>query len=165
MDLLAELLRTGTLDRSGKWDRESRLFCRYGFENEEGAGILLPGTGLRILQKEIRQLQLAKAAIRAGMDMLMEEVGLKAKRVSEVILSGGFASYLNPESAIRIGLLPEEAGEQLVLAGNTSLQGAKRMAEHADARREAGELASAAELVMLSGNSRFEELFLQHLSF
>ena len=165
MDLVAALLQSGALEKSGRWNRESAVFRECGFENTGGSGIRLPGTELEISQKEIRQLQLAKGAIRAGMEMLLRKSGVRPDGLDRVILSGGFAEYTDPVSVLRIGLLPEGTGSRLCLDGNTSLRGAVLLAMFAEARLEAEETAAEARIVGLSGNREFNELFIEYLPF
>lgn len=86
-------------------------------------------TGVRIgdvcvSQKGIRQIQLAKGAIAAGIRILTKEYGIEFSEISKVVLAGGFGYYLNPQDAARIGLLPEELAEKSIAGGNAALAGA-----------------------------------------
>ena len=86
--------------------------------------------GNALLTKEaIRSLQVAKAAILAGIQSLMARAGITAKEVDRVILGGGFGYFLNPADAVRIGMLPGALGEKAFSGGNTALAGAKRVGE------------------------------------
>lgn len=90
------------------------------------------GTGIRIgnvliTQEAVRGLQVAKAAILAGIQILTEAGGISLGEIDRVILAGGFGYYLNPEDAVKIGLLPESLGGRTYAGGNTALSGAKRI--------------------------------------
>ena len=82
------------------------------------------GQGLWITQDKIREIQLAKGAIRTGIELLMQQYGCKPEEIKNVYLAGGFGFYLNLTSAIRVGLLPEEFKDKISAVGNTALSGA-----------------------------------------
>lgn len=116
VSVTAALLREGILDETGL------LAGRY-FE-----------TGIRVgnvcvTQQAVRAIQLAKAAIAAGIGILLEKYGAEEKDVERVILAGGFGYYLNPADAARIGLLPEALAKKAAAGGNLVLAGAKRAGE------------------------------------
>ena len=92
-----------------------------------------PAESLYLSQRDIRELQFAKAAIATGWTLLLEEQGLTAADVAQVVLAGSFGSYLAPSAAVRIGLVPEVATLRIVSAGNVAGEGAK-MALLSDAR-------------------------------
>src|SRR5213075_812208 len=76
-------------------------------------------------QRDVRELQFAKAAIATGWRILLEEAGLAPEDVKQVLLAGSFGSYLSPASAIRIGLVPQVPVPRVVPAGNVAGEGAK----------------------------------------
>ncbi len=109
---LAVLRREGLLDETG-------LLEEPYFERGIRIG------NVTVTQEAVRSVQLAKAAIAAGIEILLEKYGLHANQVERVVLAGGFGYYLNPEDAAEIGLLPEELAKRAVAGGNTALLGAK----------------------------------------
>lgn len=112
--LTAELLRAGILDETG-------LMAEEYFEQ----GILIGNT--LITQKSIRDLQLAKAAIAAGIGTLAEAYGLESmEQIDRVVLAGGFGYYLQAEDAAKIGLLPAKLVPKVISGGNTALAGIRR---------------------------------------
>lgn len=114
---LAELKRREIMDGTG-------LLADEYFDN----GILIGN--VRITQESIRAVQLAKAAIATGIDILLREYGITYDNVDRVILAGGFGYYLNPASASEIGLIPPELEKKTVSGGNTSLLGCLRLGAH-----------------------------------
>ena len=92
LDLVAVLLELNIIDESG------RLTC--------GERYTLPGTDVFLTQKDIREVQLAKAAIRAGIELLCSHLGVRTRDIQQVLLAGAFGNYLAPVSACRIGMSP-----------------------------------------------------------
>lgn len=111
VSLIARLRRDNIVDETGLLDDAY-------FESGVHIG------DVYVSQKCIRQIQLAKGAIAAGIRILMKEYGIKPSEISKVVLAGGFGYYLNPEDAAGIGLLPEELAERSIAGGNTALAGA-----------------------------------------
>ena len=156
--LTAELLRRGYVDETG-------LLRDPYFE----AGITVGG--LTVTQPQIRAIQLAKAAIAAGTQILMERRGVRSERISRVILAGGFGYYLQPADAARIGLLPEELAAKAVPGGNTALAGAALYGRYAgqSAGQFAGQSAAPAlppaRILNLASLPEFETAYLEQLNF
>lgn len=94
-----------------------------------------------ITQDEVRDIQMAKAAIHAGVQILLKEYGISPEQVDKIYLAGGMGYYLDPEDALAIGLLPEEFRGRIVAAGNTSLQGAVRYASQLEEAAKHGNIA------------------------
>ncbi|HNY16175.1 MAG TPA: ASKHA domain-containing protein [Treponemataceae bacterium] len=130
-------------------------------------GVFLDPEGrVRLLQADVRALQLAKAAVRAGISILLEDAGLRAEDVARVYLAGGFGLYLRESSAIAIGLLPAAFAGKTVPVGNTALAGASLLArdpEGMSARFDA--MLSQARTVGLAEDPRFERLFIDSMNF
>ena len=95
---------------------------------------------------DVRKLQLAKGAIRAGMETLLSEAGLKAEKLDEIILAGAFGSFLNPNSAIGAGLLPPVDVKKVHAAGNAAGEGAKLVLLDPKAKAKAEEIAQRLKL-------------------
>ena len=81
---------------------------------------------MKLRAADIRKLQLAKAAVRAGVELLMKRAGVTAQDIDEVYLAGGFGTRLNIQSAAAIGLIPPELADKTRAVGNASLDGAHR---------------------------------------
>ena len=116
-------------------------------------------------QRDVRELQFAKAAIATGWRILLEEAGLEPGDIQQVLLAGSFGSYLSPANAIRIGLVPEIPVLRVVSAGNVAGEGAKMAL--LSVRERAGGLALLEEVryVELSDRTDFNDRFIDQLAF
>ncbi|HMI24148.1 MAG TPA: ASKHA domain-containing protein [Streptosporangiaceae bacterium] len=124
-----------------------------------------PAESIYLSQRDVRELQFAKAAIATGWQILLEEAGLEAADVKQVLLAGSFGSYLSPASAIRIGLVPKVPVMRVVSAGNVAGEGAKMAL--LSLRERAGGLALLEEVryVELSDRADFNDRFIEQLPF
>ena len=181
VDAVAELVRVGLLDASGRfvpeeaarrsrrgWPTGSRRCTSEG--GEERVFVLQRRRGRRptsvvLTQRDVRELQFAKAAISTGWTLLLEELGLEHGDVQQVLLAGSFGSYLSAASAIRIGLVPKLPVLRIVAAGNVAGEGAKMAL--LSIRERAGALALLEEVtyVELSDRPEFNDKFVDQLSF
>jgi uncharacterized 2Fe-2S/4Fe-4S cluster protein (DUF4445 family) len=116
-------------------------------------------------QRDVRELQFAKAAIATGWQILLEESGLVPSDIQQVLLAGSFGSYLSPANAIRIGLVPKLPVLRVVSAGNVAGEGAKMAL--LSVRERAGGLALLEEVryVELSDRADFNDRFVDQLAF
>ncbi|HIE08943.1 MAG TPA: DUF4445 domain-containing protein, partial [Armatimonadetes bacterium] len=121
--------------------------------------------GVALTQRDIRELQLAKGAVRAGIELLMRRLGIGPKDIERVFVAGAFGNYLRPESAIRIGLLPPVPPERVRFVGNTSLLGARLCLLSRRKRREAERIAKWVMHVELAGTTEFQEAFVEMMLF
>ncbi|MBI5349890.1 MAG: DUF4445 domain-containing protein, partial [Chloroflexi bacterium] len=121
--------------------------------------------GVVITQQDIRALQFAKAAIAAGVQVLMAQMNIRDCDLHEVLLAGSFGSYINPESARAIGLVPDVPVERIVAVGNTALEGAKMCLLSFREREAVNTLIDFVEYVELSGDVEFNDIFVETLAF
>jgi uncharacterized 2Fe-2S/4Fe-4S cluster protein (DUF4445 family) len=137
------------------------------------SGRLASGTSLELMDgvalqaSDLRELQLAKAAIAAGLRRLLERWGASPEDLTRVHLAGAFGNYVSRRSACRIGLLPVRP-EEVISAGNTALRGAKLALFGAgDADQDPGftSLRQRIESVSLGGDPRFEDIFVEEMRF
>jgi uncharacterized 2Fe-2S/4Fe-4S cluster protein (DUF4445 family) len=170
VDCVAELVGCGLLDHSGRFVPDenaaeiapslARRLTKVGEER-----VFMLAGDVYLSQRDVRELQFAKASIATGWNILMHEFGVEPEDVSQVLLAGSFGAYLSPASAIRIGLVPRMALPRIVSAGNVASEGAKMAALSVRERAEARSLIHEVEYVELSGREDFNDLFIDQLAF
>jgi uncharacterized 2Fe-2S/4Fe-4S cluster protein (DUF4445 family) len=179
VDAVAELARVGLLETSGRFisadDAAANLpglVDRLGEVNGERVFALAwrgePGAfedAVFISQRDVRELQFAKAAISTGWSLLLEEIGQTQADVQQVLLAGSFGSYLSPASAVRIGLVPRLPVLRIVSAGNVAGEGAKMALLSMQERNGANALLEEVRYVELSDRSDFNDRFVDQLAF
>jgi uncharacterized 2Fe-2S/4Fe-4S cluster protein (DUF4445 family) len=116
-------------------------------------------------QRDVRELQFAKASIATGWNILLRELGVEPQDITQVLLAGSFGAYLTPLSAVRIGLVPKLALPRIISAGNVAGEGAKIAALSLRERAEAESILREVEYVELSGRSDFNDMFVDQLAF
>jgi uncharacterized 2Fe-2S/4Fe-4S cluster protein (DUF4445 family) len=141
---------------------QERVFVLAYTNDEPGDD---PAGWLYLSQRDIRELQFAKAAIATGWMLLLEEQGLTAADVAQVLLAGSFGSYLSPTSAVRIGLVPDVALLRIVSAGNVAGEGAKMALLSLRERAAAQALLEEVHYVELSDRADFNDRFVDRLTF
>ena len=114
---------------------------------------------------DVRNLQLAKAAVAAGICVLLQQRGISPEQVAGVYLAGGFGSYLDPESAMTIGMLPRACAGKLHTLGNTALAGAAALTLDPAQWQHIGDISRACSYSELSGRADFAAAFTDNLSF
>jgi len=124
-----------------------------------------PERSVFLSQRDVRELQFAKASIATGWSILMRSLGVAPEDVSQVLLAGSFGAYLTPLSAVRIGLVPKIALTRIVSAGNVAGEGAKIAALSVRERAEAYSILREVEYVELSGRADFNDMFIDQLTF
>lgn len=115
--------------------------------------------------QDIRAVQLAKAAIAAGMQTLLETANTTMKEVKTLYITGGFGSHLKVESAVSIGLLPSELSNRTKVLGNAALSGAVRVLLNKHEKEQLTHIAQLSEHVNLGGNPRFNENYIEQMMF
>jgi len=164
VDAVAELVAAGLIDASGRFALEPELLAdRFGTIGEERVFYLADGVYLS--QRDVRELQFAKASIATGWNILLGELGVNVSEVAQVLLAGSFGSYLSPASAVRIGLVPKMALTRIVSAGNMAGEGAKIAALSVQERAAASAIVDEVEYVELSGRADFNDMFIDQLAF
>ena len=121
--------------------------------------------GVALQPKDIRAVQLAKAAIAAGIETLMESAGVTAEDVKTLYIAGGFGSHLNVNSAAAIGLFPKELAGRVKVLGNAALSGAAELLMNGHRLEWTREIAGKAEHVNLGGNPKFNEHYMDQMFF
>lgn len=172
VDVVAELIKCGLIDRSGRLARAEearergvgeKLIMRLVQDRDIRAFQL--SEGIILTQPDIRALQFAKGAIAAGVQILMDYMGITANDLHEVLLAGSFGSYINPASARLIGLVPWIPVERIVAVGNSAGEGAKIALLNYREREAAKRIPDFIEYVELSGRMDFNDVFTEALGF
>jgi uncharacterized 2Fe-2S/4Fe-4S cluster protein (DUF4445 family) len=161
VDAVSELVRAEILDRSGRFVLGSSP--RLGKIGEENVFYLHDDVFLS--QRDVRELQFAKASIATGWQILCNDMGVDPTEISQVLLGGSFGSYLSAASAVRIGLVPKLPLARIVAAGNVAGEGAKIAALSLTERAAANAVLDEVDYVELSGRTDFNDLFIDQLSF
>jgi len=176
IDAVAVLLNLGIVDASGRFVKASTLAdsvpvviaSRIRTEIGEPVFILTASGAAEtvfLTQKDIRQVQLAKAAIRAGIKLLQKKVGITDAEVQRIFLAGAFGNYIRAESALRIGLLPAVPAERIHFVGNAASAGAQMILLSRHCREKAKELARKIEYVEIAHEPDFQAVFADCMSF
>lgn len=158
IEIMAELLAQGIVDETGLLSEE---YFDKGFPIAKTAD----GEQIVFTQKDIRELQLAKAAIRAGVEALLLRYGITADEISKVYLAGGFGYSLNMKKAAAIGMLPKELAMKALAVGNTSLAGTCRFLYDYDGNAAIENIRAVSEEIILAKDSVFNELYINAMSF
>lgn len=174
IDVVAEMLRLGIVDETGRMvdpeniDLPSELRKYLRNDKEYGPHLVIyedNDNKIIINQKDIRQVQLAKGAIKAGVEILMRKLGVKLNDISEVLLAGAFGNYIRKENAIRMGLIPEFPPERVKFVGNAAAVGAKMALMSKEARDEAVLISKTTEYVELATDPEFQNEFMEAMMF
>ena len=162
IDLVAGLLDAGMLDENGA--------LSTGQENQ-GVFMLVPleqagnERGVYLTQKDIGEVQLAKAAIAAGIQMLMKRLGITEEEICSVYIAGAFGNYMDPVSAGKIGLLPAALVKKVKPVGNAAGEGAKIALVNEREMLEMDELVGKIDFVELAASGDFQDYFIDELGF
>ena len=169
VDAVAVMLDTGLLDETGliAESDEAGTFASYIGEDEDGNPVFFldKKRNIYICAKDIREIQLAKAAVCAGALTLLHESGIDAQSISRVVIAGGFGSHLRAESVRRIGLLPPIAVEKYEFVGNAAGAGAVAVLLGEEPRASTGTICEKSEYTELSKSSYFMEKYIEEMMF
>jgi uncharacterized 2Fe-2S/4Fe-4S cluster protein (DUF4445 family) len=171
LETIGELLRNGLLDQTGRLrlpaEISSNLANRVSEIDSEAAFVIYRDAQrvIRLGQKDIRQVQLAKAAIRAGIEVLCERSDIPAEAVQEVVLTGSFGAILDPGALKNVGILPEKMVNVCSFIREGALSGVARSICSPGGIEEIDRLAKRIRVFPLSGTPAFEKHFLEQMNF
>ncbi|RZN57876.1 MAG: ferredoxin [Candidatus Methanomethylicota archaeon] len=165
IDAIAEMLRTGVIDTSGRIVLQDHKRIREGENGKEFIIAFKEETANKeedivITQDDIREIQKAKAAMYAGYMTLMRKAGFKKEELSEIIIAGAFGSYIDPFSARLIGMIPELPISKISFLGNTAGSGARLCLKSMDYRKESEEIVEKMKYIELAAEPIFEEEYI-----
>ena len=153
IDLVYELREHQMIDEHGTY---SDLYFDTGYELAEK---------VKFTQNDIRELQMAKAAIRAGVDILVKKAGITFDEVDNCYLAGGFGTKIDIKKAAGIGLIPKELEMKTIPAGNTVLAGTKEVLLSRISKEELEKIQTMADVINLAEENDFEEMYLSYMDF
>ena len=149
LDLVAVLLELEIIDESGYLENKEYRLC----------------DNVVLTQKDVREVQLAKAAIRAGIELLAEELGIDVSDIQNVYLAGAFGNYLTPASACRIGMIPPVLLDRIQPIGNAAGEGAKLCALNREEYLYSQTLAKTTDFLELASMPQFQDCYVDALEF
>ena len=170
IELLQTLLELGLADGSGRLlppGRAPEALGQMLGQDGDGNGIvyLTADRSVYFTAGDLRKLQLAKAAVAAGIETLLAQAGVVPQRVDRLLLAGGFGSHLNPAAAAAIGMLPAPLADRTEYLGNSSLAGAAAALLDPAKRRELLDIRRACRYIELSGLPGFNDRFVDNMYF
>lgn len=169
LDIVGELVRTGIIGPDGKFRSAEKGNYDAGLERHlkeyKGKPAFEVADGVFITQKDIRQVQLAKGAVRAGVEALLKNENVSAEQVDLIQIAGSFGYHLRADSLINIGLLPKAFRGKIEFVGNTSKTGGKAFLLNIDFRSYMKNLVEKIKSVELANRSDFDKLFIGSLNF
>ena len=164
LDVVAEMRKSEVIDEKGALQVESPLVRP---EKPLPEFVLVPaeesghGHDIALTRKDVNEVQLAKAAIRVGIDILLEEAGIDTDEIDAFIVAGAFGTYINLASAIEIGMFPSLPLERFDQVGNAAGLGAKQMLLSAPAREKALEISRKVKYIELTTHPDFQNKFIK----
>ncbi|MCJ7665280.1 MAG: ASKHA domain-containing protein [Actinobacteria bacterium] len=179
LDAVAELLRTGLIDSRGKFKTDSKYLSRdtkghYQFmlarsnnKNPGGTQIHMPcgEKDISINQKDIVEIQLAKGAMRTGIEILLKNAGISFNDIDGIIIAGAFGSYIDPKNIVNIGMFPKVGLEKISQVGNAAGVGARMMLLSKIERNRAEKIARETNYLELTVFPGFSDHFVASMQF
>lgn len=169
LDIVGELVRVGILGANGKFQTPEQGGYDGGFakylKDYQGRTAFEAAPGVFLTQKDVRQVQLAKGAVRAGVEALLLSEKVTADQVDRVLIAGSFGYHLKADSLIHIGLLPSEFAGKIEFVGNTSKTGGRAFLLNTDFRSLMEKQAAEIKSIELANRDDFDRLFIRSLNF
>ena len=179
IDIIAELLKLGIIERSGKL--LGRLECsprgsdgikKRILKNKNGNRFLLiegertvSGEAIYLTQKDIREVQLAKAAVRTGIKIILKEASIGEGDIEEILLAGAFGNFIDKKNAVKIGLIPGLPLNRIKSVGNSAGKGAELALSSNMKRQLCEEISKKVNYIELSSNPDFQREYIDELFF
>lgn len=177
MDTVAMLIEDGVVDETGRFDAaaatgEAAVLYGERIVEVDGEPALVlaeeasaPTEPIVLTQGDVRQVQLAKGAIAAGIRVLLDEAGVEPSDLQAIYLAGGFGTYVRPEAALRVGLLPDVPADRVVPVGNAAGAGAARVLVDRESGEEAQAIVDNCRYIELSGSAAFQNFYMEEMMF
>lgn len=165
IDIITVLLDEGVIMPGGRFDRKYEGSLKDRVQDIEGAKCFVLTDEVYLTQKDIREVQLAKGAIAAGIEILSKTLGITYDDIDQVLIAGAFGNHMRKESMCRIKLLPPELLDRIVPVGNAAGEGSKMALLSKKEYSHAQQIAKKAEFVELASHPDFQQLFIAQLDF
>ena len=168
LDAIGEIVRGGAVDRNGRFRPAGPWEGRFRLRDGKPVFCLAGGDGapeIFLTQKDIRQVQLAKAAVRAGIELMLRSSGVAAAAVDRVLIAGSFGFHLKEESLLNLELLPAEFAGKVHFSGNTSKTGAIAFLLNGATRSAMAALAGRVQVLELANDPDFQNIFVKAMGF
>ncbi len=169
VDLVAVLLRLGILDPTGKFQNPVSdhlpAAIRSRIQNRDDQTYFVLGQDSGFTQRDVRQVQLAKGAVRAGIDVLLQEAGCKASELDSIYIAGGFGFFLDAQNLETIGLIPANCQDKVIFTGNACRSGCAWLLTDISYRRFLEENIQKIEHVSIAQSPKFMELYAESMEF
>ncbi|MBS7609811.1 DUF4445 domain-containing protein [Candidatus Bathyarchaeota archaeon] len=171
IDAIAGLLRAGVIDSTGRMGIEEGFPGLRRNDSGQREFLIAPaketaiGVDIALTQGDVREIQLAKAAVLTGAEILLKEASLDASEVKKVFLAGAFGAHVRPESALAIGMFPPFEIARIQSVGNAAGTGAKLALLSMKLREKAKEVADKCQYIELHTHPSFKEVYFRALSF
>jgi uncharacterized 2Fe-2S/4Fe-4S cluster protein (DUF4445 family) len=170
IDVVAEMLKNRVIDQHGRFSSSLKA-KRIRVNDSEREFVVVWGSEtatrkeITVTQSDVREIQLAKAAIHTGCSILMKRKNIEEKDIDRVFIAGAFGNYINPENAKVIGLIPDIPTEKIKFVGNTAIMGAKMALVSKEIREKAELISKKIRYLELANDPDFKKEFLKALSF
>ena len=161
IDLIALLIKEGIIDETGAFDDLSSSPLASSIKDDK----FYLTADIYLSQKDVRQFQLAKSAISAGLEALLIEEGISISQVQKLYVAGGVGYYMNVANACAVGLLPKQLEQKTHVVGNTSLAGVKACLMQENGALEVEKIARAMQIVELSFSQVFQDKYVENMLF
>lgn len=161
LDIAAELVKANVILSSGRFNKELPDKLKNRLKEKK----FYITDNIYISQKDIRQIQLAKGAIAAGITMLLKEMNISIENVKNAYIAGAFGYHVKGESITSIGLIPKGFSGKIDFLGNTSLEGARLATINEDVLKSMMDLKEKISILELSTSEEFQKHFVKELSF
>ncbi|HBE79974.1 MAG TPA: ferredoxin [Firmicutes bacterium] len=169
LDIVGELVLHGVIDKKGRLKSSNATdlpqFLKERLVRQDEKQVFKLSDKVWISQKDIRQVQLAKGALRSGIEFLLSNVGISASEVDHVLIAGSFGYHLRVKSLIHLGLLPEEFSDKVEMVGNTSKSGGQSLLLNKSYRKKMLQVVKNVEVIELANFQDFDKVFMKCLGF
>ncbi|BCS82065.1 ferredoxin [Caldicellulosiruptor diazotrophicus] len=164
VDVIAYMLKEAIIDETGRFCDKNNVYKSYIKQVNNQQAFFITDS-VYITQRDIREIQLAKAAISAGIKTMIEYAKITEDDIENVYLAGGFGNYINPWSAVEIGIIPKKLQNKIILVGNSAGAGALLVLLSKKMEFEAQEIVKKVNYIELSNSAEFNKFFMESMIF